>query len=165
MDDRTRSNQPASDERSSGHQFLDHTSEIVVRLHAASFPELIAEAARAFAGLVPADAVGRDAPDARELTLEGSDPAAMLVDWMNELVFLAEAERWIPSEISVMEERDGTTGPDSATDGGSPTSVVRVRARGRILEQPFVFVKAATLHGVEVRRGPNGIEADVTLDV
>ncbi len=160
MDDPT-----TSDEGSSGHEFLDHTSEIVVRLHAPSFPDLIAEAARAFAALVPKDAERRDAPDARELTQEGSDPAAMLVDWMNELVFLAEAERWIPSEISVLEGEDGATGPDSATDRGSPTSVVRVRARGAIVEQPFVFVKAATLHGVVVRRGPNGIEAEVTLDV
>lgn len=165
MDDRTRSDPTAGDQRSSGHEFLDHTSEIVVRLHAGSFPELIAEAGWAFASLVPADAERHDVPAARELTLEGSDPAAMLVDWMNELVFLAEAERWIPSEISVQEETDGATGPDSATDRGSSTSVVRVRARGRILEQPFVLVKAATLHGVEVRRGPDGIEAEVTLDV
>lgn len=165
MDDRARSNQTASDEGSSGHELLDHTSEIVVRLHAPSFPELIAEAARAFTGLVPKDAELRDAPDVRELTLEGPDPAALLVDWMNELVFLGEAERWIPTEISVLEEADGATGLDVTTDAGPATSVVRVRARGAILAQPFVFVKAATLHGVEVRRGPDGIEAEVTLDV
>ncbi|MEX2473436.1 MAG: archease [Gemmatimonadota bacterium] len=159
MDDRTRSNPTASDQRSSGHEFLDHTSEIVVRLHAPSFPELLAEASRAFAALVPADAERRDAPDVRELTLEGADPAAMLVDWMNELVFLAESECWIPTEISAREERDAGTSPSSEL------SVVRVRARGQILQQPFVFVKAATLHGVDVRGSPERIEAEVTLDV
>jgi SHS2 domain-containing protein len=139
----------------SGHVFLDHTSEIVVRLHAPSFAELLEEAGRAFADLVPEYIAGRASPDVREFTLEGRDAAATLVNWMNELVFLAEVERWIPSELSARID-DSTAGPCTA---------LSIRARGRVLECPFVLVKAATLHGVELRSGSDGIEAEVTLDV
>jgi SHS2 domain-containing protein len=141
--------------RPSGHAFLDHTSEIVVRLHAPSFPDLVEEAGRAFADLVPEHLGGQASPDVREFTLEGRDAAATLVNWMNELVFLAEVERWVPCEVSA--RRDENT--------AGPVTALKVRARGRVLERPFVLVKAATLHGVDLRSGPHGIEAEVTLDV
>lgn len=145
----------AKDGSSSGHGFLDHTSEIVVRLHAPSFADLVEEAGRAFADLVPDHLGGRASSDVRELTVEGRDAAAALVNWINELVFLAEVERWVPSELSArVEEKTSRAG-----------TVVHVRARGRVLERPFVLVKAATLHGVELRAHTGGIEAEVTLDV
>lgn len=139
----------------SGHVFLDHTSEIVVRLHAPSFAVLVEEAGRAFADLVPAYLAGQASPDVREFTLEGRDAAATLVNWMNELVFLAEVERWVPSELSARVDENTT----------EPGRALRIQARGRVLERPFVLVKAATLHGVELRSGRDGIEAEVTLDV
>ncbi|MEX2465531.1 MAG: archease [Gemmatimonadota bacterium] len=141
--------------RPSGHAFLDHTSEIVVRLHAPSFAELVEEAGRAFADLVPKHLGGQASPDVREFTLEGRDAAATLVNWMNELVFLADVERWVPCELSARVD-ENTAGPVTA---------LGIRARGRVLERPFVLVKAATLHGVELRPGPDGIETEVTLDV
>jgi SHS2 domain-containing protein len=146
---------PADDDRGSGHTWLDHTSEISVRLHAPSFPGLIAEGARAFSELVPEHLGSVEAPEWREFTLEGGDRAGSLVDWLNELVFQAEVERWVPAELSVRE------GPREAGRDG----IVHVRARGRTLERPFVLVKAATLHGVQLRSTPRGLEAEVTLDI
>jgi len=146
---------PDGDDQVSGHTWLDHTSEISVRLHAPSFPELLAEGARAFSELVPEHIGSADAPEWREFTLEGDDRAGTLVDWLNELVFQAEVERWVPSELSVREEPHG-----AGRDG-----IIHVRARGRTLERPFVLVKAATLHGAELRSTPRGLEAEVTLDI
>jgi SHS2 domain-containing protein len=40
-----------------------------------------------------------------------------------------------------------------------------VRARGHALSEPFVLVKAATLHGAKVDDGPDGLVAEVTLDI
>lgn len=136
--------------RRPAHEIVDHTSEIVLRLRAPTFPDLIAEAGRAFTDLIPPRLRGRADRELREFHLPGEDRPAILVDWLNELVYLAEVERWAPTEI---EARD-----DDA-------SGLRIRARGIRLEAPFVLVKAATLHDLVLGEGDDGIEGEVTLDV
>ena len=134
----------------SGHELVDHTSEVTLRIHAPTFEGVLEEAARAFLGLAPARIRGEPTVDEREFRLDAPDRAALLVDWLNELVYLGEAERWLPREV-----RAEALGP-----GG-----VRIHAAGLALSEPFVLVKAATLHGAVVRDVPDGVRAEVTLDV
>jgi SHS2 domain-containing protein len=133
-----------------GHELADHTSEIVLRLHATTFRELIVEAARGFADLVPDRLLGAPEPAPRDVSVPSTDRAAALVGWLNELVYLAEVESWVPATVERVDE-----GPEG----------LRIRASGRRLADPFVLVKAATLHGAVLREGPEGFRAEVTLDV
>lgn len=142
---------PSLDGEAAGHELVDHTSEVTLRLWAPTFPALLTEATRAFADLVPPDRKSADAEGAwRELSVEARDRAAGLVGWLNEIVYLCEAEQWLPVDAEVTE-----------CDSGE----LRVRARGVRLEMPFVLVKAATLHNATVREGDRGVEGEVTLDV
>lgn len=147
-----------------GYAWIEHTSEITLRLRGPTFATLLEEGARAFASLVPEhlDGEGEDdnAPvgEWREITVEGGDSVSVLVGWLNELVYLAEVERWVPTEVAVEAAADGQQ--DMAGTGP-----VRVRARGRRLERPFVLVKAATLHGAKVGSRSGHLEAEVTLDI
>jgi SHS2 domain-containing protein len=133
-----------------GHEMVDHTSEVTIRLRAPTFPELVEEAARAFAELVPASLRGEVDHDWRSFRIQAPDHAAALVDWLNELVYLCEVDQWLPTEVDVSTGAEGE---------------LRVHARGVSLEAPFVLVKAATLHGAVVRGGRHGLEGEVTLDV
>jgi SHS2 domain-containing protein len=132
-----------------GHELVDHTSEIVVRLWAQDFPGLIQEATRAFADLVPPSLSREPSSELRRVDLDGQDRTAILVDWLNEMVYLAEAELWLAVEAQA-EERPGG---------------LSVRARGDLLSAPFVLVKAATLHAATVDERPTGLVAEVTLDI
>lgn len=168
------------------HQILDHTSEMILRLTAPDFRALLEEAAVAFRELMPrgaspAEAPGWDEADGwRVVPLHGRDPGTLLVDWLNELAFLAETEPWIPTVVESVEALDGDAagegggardGPpqegeaSGAVPGTAQAPRLRVRARGIRLPRPFVLVKAATLHNLVYREGPDGIEAEVTLDV
>lgn len=132
------------------HRFVDHTSEIGLQVQAASFGELLAEAARGLARLmlreVPATAEG----EARELEVSAHDRESLLVDWLNEILFVAETGLWIPLEIEVL-EASGTR--------------IRARARGATVEVSPSMVKAATFHGLEVVETAEGFSAEVILDV
>ena len=131
-------------------ELLEHTAELKLRVRAPSFGELAAEAGRAVAridlGMVPPHAEG----PWRELEIRSADREALLVDWLNELIFLAETERWLPTEFEVQ----------SATD-----TVLRVRARGAIVEEAPARIKAATFHGLRIVAVPGGVEAEVIFDV
>jgi SHS2 domain-containing protein len=132
-----------------GHELIDHTSEVTLRLRAPTFPALLVEATRAFAELVPSE-LGQADGEWREFTVEARDRVAGLVEWLNEIVYLCEVERWLPVDVEVAVGESGE---------------LRIRARGQWLETPFVLVKAATLYNASVQEGRRGFEAEVTLDV
>lgn len=140
----------STDERPAGFEFVDHTSEVTLRLRAPSFAELVVQATLAFLSLVPEASRGPVDERRHGFELDGSDRAATLVEWLNELVFLCEAEGWLPVDPTV----------EAVGDSG-----IRVRAKRLELSEPFVLVKAATLHGAAVRASERGVEAEVTLDI
>jgi len=133
-----------------GHEVVDHVSEITLRLRAPGFPALLDEATRAFGALLPAGTRQEQTPEARAFRLPAGDRAAALVGWLNEMVYLVEIEEWLPVRI------------DEAVEEGS---MLHLRARGVRLSEPFVLVKAATLHRARVDEVPGGLSAEVTLDV
>lgn len=86
----------------------------------------------------------------QDVSIRAADRAALLVDWLNELIFRAERDRMIPVAIEPLEASDTT---------------LRARIRGMPVAEPPALVKAATLHGVRVDPDPEGVVADVILDV
>jgi SHS2 domain-containing protein len=133
------------------HEFREHTGEIRLHVEATSIAELFAEAARALASLLaePTAWGPRDADDA-EVVVRSPDREALLVDWLNELVWLGEVKKRVFPEIrvEVLTDREMR----AFVRGISPTSL-------------RTAVKAATMHDVRIGRGERGWEAAVVLDV
>jgi len=143
------SDAPSARPSDTWHQWVDHTSEVTMRVRAPDFPSLVGEATRAFAELVP-DSLRRGSAHVRRgFHIPASDRVASLVGWLNEIVYLCEADRWLPLDVEAVEDESG----------------LHVQATGTPLSRPFVLVKAATLHGAAVRRAESGLEGEVTLDV
>jgi SHS2 domain-containing protein len=137
------------------HEVVDHTSEIRLRIRAGSLAELLAEAGRALARLELRGGRAVATGDWRPLTVSAADRAALLVAWLNELVFLAEAERWVPIDFEIGRAEESSAGE----------SAVWARARGMSVDRSPGLVKAATLHGLRVDAIPGGLEGEVVLDV
>src|SRR6266508_2229003 len=131
-------------------ELLEHTAEVRVRIRAPSFGELAAEAGRALARVQ----LGRTPPLPtgawRTIEVHSTDRPALLVDWLNELVFLAETECWVPAEFQIV----------AATD-----TMLQTLARGVSVEEAPARVKAATFSGLDIRPAQDGLEAEVVLDV
>lgn len=146
----TRPTPPAAEPLKPGHDIIDHTSEVRVRLRAATLADLLAEAGRALADI---QLRGEGAPalgEWRPVEVTAADPAGLLADWLNELVYLAEAERWVATEFELR-----------TADGG----ILAGRARGVTVDRLSGLVKAATMHGLQVAEIPGGLAAEVILDV
>jgi SHS2 domain-containing protein len=135
---------------SPSHAFLEHTGELHLRVQAGSLPELLAEAGRALAGLLLRAAPGHAAGSWAEVEVQSTDRAALLVDWLNELIYRAEAGLQVATEFDLHHVGD---------------SAVRGRIRGVPVSESPALVKAATLHGARVETVAGGFEGDVVLDV
>jgi len=140
----------SSGEGAASHRFLEHTGEVRLLVRAPTFEALFREAGRALAELLDqARSTGPLGPS-RTVSLQADDRAALLVDWLNELIFVAEAESMVPREIEIL-----------ALDGRSLTA----RVRGVSCLEPPSLVKAATLHGARVAPVEGGFEGEIVLDV
>ena len=131
-------------------ELLEHIAEVELRIRAPSFAELAAEAGRAVARLE----LGRTPPPSghlhRDVVIRSPDREALLVDWLNELIWLAETERWVATEFEV----------NAATD-----TLLEARVRGVTVDEAPARIKAATFHGLKVAPAADGLEAQVILDV
>ncbi|HEU5003651.1 MAG TPA: archease [Actinomycetota bacterium] len=141
-------------------EILPHTADVGFRARAATLPELFETASRAMFSLeydpesVPLD-------ETRAVAAGGDDLEAALCGWLSELLWLHDAERFVPGPIVV--ERVG--GPP----GDGAMIAVSGSAQGALLGDWFVQggpqLKAVTLHGLAVTPVAGGYEATVYLDV
>jgi SHS2 domain-containing protein len=130
------------------YRWVEHTGELELQIEAPTERAVFADALAAFAELV--DDGGGISSARREIVLEGDSRDVMLADWLNELVYLSDAEQFVPDDLAELELESGG---------------LRAAVRGHH-GLPTPLVKAASLHGLEYGRAPDGRwQARVVLDV
>lgn len=129
------------------YRWVDHTGELELEIEAPAQEDVFRDATAAFAQLV-GEGVGGD-PVKRELRLEGGERAVLLVDWLDELVYLAETEGLVAEDVSALE----------LSDGGMTATLI-----GHV-GNPRHLVKGATYHRLVFEQVPQGFRARVVLDV
>jgi SHS2 domain-containing protein len=132
-------------------EVLEHTADVGLRITGDTPEALLEAAAEGLATLEDAwfPGEGRD----REVVVEASDMPGLLVAWLDELLYLRDAEDVVFGGFRVEEARDGRL-----------RAGVRTAPRGeRVLES--AGVKAATYHHLRFEGRNDGWTADVYLDV
>lgn len=132
------------------HRFEDHTGELRLWVRAPTLAELFAEAGRGLAAIMLGDRDHTATEQAEACEVEAPDLAALLVAWLNELIFLSEIHKKVYTEFQIEELTDRKL---RAHVRGVPTTALRTQ------------VKAATLHGLAIEELPNGFSTSVVLDV
>ena len=112
---------------SASHAFEDHTGEARVRLEAPSLAELFAEAARALAELMTGSgALVPASGDAMRIDLTAHDREALLVDWLNELIYQAERSHAILTTVARGRVAPGRRRPGAPTAPDVQISRIRL---------------------------------------
>ncbi|HET6751334.1 MAG TPA: archease [Actinomycetes bacterium] len=137
-----------------GFELLAHTADVGVRARGATLEEVFEQATLGLAEVLGALARGGP-PDGERVAVEvtAGDHGALLVDWLNEVLWLHEARQ----HAAVVAVRvDQVTGDRAA--GSVTFSTTGPPADG-------TSVKAATYHQLRVARDGGGWLAEVYLDV
>jgi SHS2 domain-containing protein len=129
------------------YRWVEHTSELELEIEAATESAVFLEALDAFAELM-ADEPSVDS-ERRDVEVRGDDRESLLVAWLEELVFLAERDGFVPERATELDVGDG---------------LVRATLRGHTGEPPHL-VKAVTLHRLLFASDDGGWQARVVLDV
>jgi SHS2 domain-containing protein len=128
-------------------RWVEHTAELELEIEAPSREAVFGEALAAFAELA-GDGVG--SPAAWEFTLEADDLPMLLVDWLQEFIYLGETEGFVPEQIVSLALDEHRLAANVEGHTGEPRHLV----------------KAVTLHRLELGPDDGGRwRARVVLDV
>lgn len=131
------------------HAFEEHTGEVRLVLSAPTREGIFEEACRGMGELMLGQAE-LEAPLEIPVVVTAPDQAALLAEFLNELVFQSEITRRVFVDCTVRECTD---------------RFVRATARGVTPSSLKTAVKAATLHDLTFERANGGFRARVILDV
>jgi SHS2 domain-containing protein len=128
--------------------WVEHTSELELAIEAPTEAAVFTDALAAFAELMRDD--GSLDAERWEIELRADDRAALLAEWLEELVYLADVQQFVPEHLI-----------DLQLDAGGLRATVRGH-RG----EPSALVKAVTRHRLSFEADrEGGWHARVVLDV
>jgi len=128
------------------HRFVEHTGELELCVEAPTEAGVFEEVLAAFRTLVDSEG---GVPTRHDLDVAALDRALLLVAWLDELVFLAEVEDFVPDRVVSLALEDDR---------------LRATVEGR-RGRPVQLVKAVTLNSLELREEGGRWHARVVLDV
>lgn len=127
---------------------VEHTADLAVVVRGDDLPALFANAARALFLLMTEPPATSDR--VREIALESVDLESLLVDWLNELIYLHEVEGETYAEFRVIALTP--TALTATVTGGATTRKLKT-------------IKAATYHDLTITETESGAEAHIVFDV
>ncbi len=141
-----------------GFQFVDHTGDTAVLISGDSEATLLGHAARALCAiLIDVDRSRLEPCIESDVSLEAEDVESLLIDFLNELVFLFDSRRVLPISLRISRLTLEAPLRLQATVVGDTYAPDRHRF--------LTEVKAATFHDVEIRRSSSGLSTTVVFDL
>jgi protein archease len=86
----------------------------------------------------------------REIEVSGVDRETLLVNWLNEILYLEQTKGEVYDRFRILEASDHH---------------LRAQLHGGKSSNTVSQIKAATFHNLEVKQSPEGLEATVVVDV
>ena len=131
------------------YEHIEHTADLALRIHGRDLEELFANAAHAmFSELADLRVV---APDVRHsVHVDGADHESLLVNWLNQLLFLHETRGEVYSGFDIHE---------------LTSKALRATVRGEHSEDVRMIIKAATYHDLAILDTGQGYVVPIIFDV
>ena len=135
------------------YEVFDHTADVGIHAFGHTLPELFIHAAQGMESLMVAPEQVHESVT-REITVEGHDVVALLIAWLNELVFLFDTEYLLlrTFQIDIFTETSL-----QAHASGEPYDAQRHDLSSAI--------KAVTWHEASVERTNDGYKARIIFDI
>ena len=130
-----------------------HTADLGLRVTAPDLDTLFADAGGGLFSILVENLDAVRSVHTLSLHIDGADTVYLFFDWLNELLYRFESERWLLVDFTV---HVGDTGLDAEARGE------RWDPHRHALDHE---VKAITYHGLRVDATPDGWLAEVIVDI
>ncbi len=131
-------------------EVVDHTADWALRIYGRSLTQLLIHAAQGMNSLMVADLDAIPITETRQFELDVYDAESLLVEWLTELAYWAEAAGLVFTEF--------------ALTAVTPTHLSAVVKGGTAVELQK-HIKAVTYHNLAIIQTERGLEATIVFDV
>ena len=128
---------------------IEHTADWAFRVRGRDLAELFSNAARAICTAEHGD-VTQESTITRDLHVEGVDRETLLVNWLNELLYLGQSKREAYQKFQITEIDD---------------THLRAQIYGAPDQGRQRHIKAVTFHNLDIKPTAHGWEATLVVDV
>jgi SHS2 domain-containing protein len=136
-------------EAAMGSEEVEHTADRAFRVRGRDLAELLENAAQAMVALDGEPPVS-ERFTRRVIEVTGSDRETLLVNWLNEILYLEQTHHEFYDHFLLSQVTDNH---------------LRAQLFGRQLDRSVTSLKAVTFHNLEVKQTSEGLEATVVVDV
>jgi len=138
---------------------LDHTADRALRVWGEGLPDLLVGAARGMCSLM-GDVENLTPEIWRTIRIEANDRETLLVDWLNELLYLIEQEGLLFIDFRT----ESVTHSEPAWTGATGATMV-AHVGGAVAPVTRAHIKSATFHDLRLAEDATGWSAVITFDV
>lgn len=134
-------------------ELFEHTADLGLRVRAGTLEKLLSEAARGLLAMLVANPESVRPVQSRMVTLSAAEPSYLLFDWLNELLYVFEAEKLLLTDFNL------------ELQGLQLTAVCRGEPMDQTRHQMDHEVKAITYHGLRVEQQDGKWYAELIVDI
>lgn len=136
-----------------GYRMIDHTADLALEVWAGDEPALLGQAASALIAILTEDAgPGEGERATRAAEIEGLDAEDRLVQWLNEVLYLAVVQGFLYEDAEL-----------SLAEGGGLRASIRGRAGAQ--DRIATELKSVTYHDLLLSIEPDRARARIVIDV
>jgi SHS2 domain-containing protein len=132
-----------------GFEEIEHTADRAFRVNGRDMADLLVNAACAMRALDAPRPAGEPSTT-REIEVEGVDGESLLVNWLNEILYLEQAHHVVCERFHIDRLENHR---------------LRARVATRECDRSYTQIKAVTFHNLKIRQSSEGLEAEIVLDV
>ena len=136
-----------------GFKVLDHTADIGIVAYGANIKALFANAAVGLSSLMT-DLDTINEVDQKQIELTAEDAEVLLVEWLNELIYIVEVEHIVFKRFDIEELTDNRIKSNCYGEKINPKHNTLLRE-----------IKAATYHMLRISKSDSGYEVTVIFDI
>ena len=134
-------------------RILEHTADIGFEAFGGTLAEVFENSALALAHLI-AEPVTVERREEVRLQVQGANPPDLLVNWLSEVLFQHDAERWLFHDFRV-----------ASLDDHAVTGIAWGEKIDPARHQTNLMVKAITYHQLSLQQTAGGWRAQVYVDI
>jgi len=133
-----------------GFEEIEHTADHALKVYGKNLKELFISAADGMRSLMMADIISVSGEIAKNIKLETIDTESLLVEWLSELAYWAEAEMLIFKTFRI--HQISSNHLDAEVIGGTAAAIEKL-------------IKAVTYHNLKIKKTDHGLETTIVFDV
>lgn len=131
-------------------EILEHKADLKIRVKGKTLAELFNNAAFALAVSQKGDENFSNEKIQKEIKIKASDANTLLVDFLNELLYLSDTEELVFPEIEFKKINE---------------KGLEAVASGYKYDNLKIEIKAATFHGLEIKKEKEKFSAEIIFDI